>query len=364
MGVGVPAMTWLFRIVVAFLTVKLVTLGINLRRFAVLRPTRQPMRPSVSLLIPMRNESARLAETLPAAATQDVAQLIVLNDRSTDDSAELARGILAETPHASVVTGRPTPAGWTGKTWACTQLADLATGDLLVFCDSDTALRRGAVCSALAEMEHQDADVFSVFPRQMTETLGEQLLVPLIDDALLCFLPFPLLSRDVPATATANGSLIAMSRTVYDKLGGFATVRSELADDVALARHARRNGLRLGLALGGDLVQIRMYRGYRAAVAGFGRTLLSAFSGSRARLALGAVAQLTAYALPLPLALRRRRWTLVVALGLLERLLVEAKTGRRQWWQAVLVPLSPVAAIPVVGQAMRQSQPWRGRVYR
>ena len=357
-------MSWLFRIVVGFLALKLVNLGINVRRFPVLRPSRLPMRPSVSLLIPMRNETARLAETLPTAATQDVEQLVVLDDRSTDGSAELARGILAATPHASVVTGRPAPGGWTGKTWACTQLAELATGDVLVFCDSDTVLRPGAVSSALAEMEHQGADVFSVFPRPITDTLGEHLLVPLIDDALLCFLPFPLLALDVPTAATANGSLITMSRAVYDRLDGFATVRSELADDVALARHARRSGLQLGLALGGDLVQIRMYRGYRATVAGFGRTLLSAFGGSRARLTLAGVFQLAAYLLPLALCRRQRRWRLVVALGVVERLLVEAKTGRRQWWQAILVPLSPVAAIPVAGQAMRQSQPWRGRVYR
>lgn len=357
-------MSWLFRIVVGFLALKLVNLGINVRRFPVLTQVQPSRHRSVSLLIPMRNESARLAETLPGAAAQDVEQLIVLDDRSTDDSAQLARGMLAATPGARVVTGRPAPAGWTGKTWACSQLGELATGDVLVFCDSDTALRPGAVASALAEMGHQKADVFSVFPCQRTGTLGEHLLVPLIDDALLCLLPHPLLSVDVPAAATANGSLIAMSRAVYDQLDGFATVRSELADDVALARHARRRGLRLGLALGGDLVQIRMYRGYRATVAGFGRTLLSAFKGSRTRLALAGVFQLTVYSLPLVLCRRRPRWTLVVALGMLERLVVEAKTGRRQWWQAVLVPLSPVAAIPVVRQAMRQSQPWRGRVYR
>ena len=113
---------------------------------------------------------------------------------------------------ARVVTGAATPPGWAGKTWAMQQLGAAAAGDVLVFCDADVRLAPGAIDAVRAEMQRQHADVFSVFPRQMTATIGEHLLVPLIDDVLLCFLPFPLLAAPVPSAATANGSLIAFDR--------------------------------------------------------------------------------------------------------------------------------------------------------
>jgi hypothetical protein len=58
----------------------------------------------------------------------------------------------------------------------------------------------------------------------------------------------------------------------------------------------------------------------------------------------------------------RRVWALPLLLGVAERVLVEAKTGRRAWWQAGLAPLSPLAALPVVARALRGSQRWKGRV--
>ena len=233
-----------------------------------------------------------------------------------------------------------------------------------MFCDADIELAPGAVRAALGEMRRQEADAFSVFPRQRTGTLGEHLLVPLIDDVLLCFLPFPLLGAPVPSAATANGSLFAFTRSGLDSVGGFASVRNHVVEDVAMARRIRRHGLRLGLALGGELVQARMYDCWSDVLTGFGRGLRPAVGGSRALLVLGLAWHLAVYTLPAGLVLRgARRWGVALALALIERLLVEAKTGRRRWGQALLVPLSPVAAGPVVARAAQRNQTWKGRTY-
>jgi hypothetical protein len=213
------------------------------------------------------------------------------------------------------------------------------------------------------EMAGQRADVFSIFPRQLTASLGEALLTPLIDDVLLCFLPFGLLAAPVPSAATANGSLLAMRRSACTELAGFSSVRAEIVEDVALARKARRAGLKLGLALGGELVQTRMYAGYSQAVTGLGRGLLSVAGGSRWRLAAGTGWHLAVYTLPLVAAARHRRWVLPLGLGLLERLLVALKCHPRTAWQAILTPLCPVAFVPVAIQATRRRQQWKGRTY-
>ncbi|HEV2887237.1 MAG TPA: glycosyltransferase family 2 protein, partial [Jatrophihabitans sp.] len=343
----------MLRAVVGFLLIKLASLVVNLVWFPVLgtgRPgSRLPgadSRPTVSLLVPMRDEAATLARFLPALLDQSgVTELIVLDDESSDGSAALAKTLLAGVPTARLVSGTPPPPGWVGKNWACEQLASQAAGELLIFCDADVLPAAGAVEAVLRAMAEQQADVFSVFPRQLTGSLGEALLTPLIDDVLLCFLPFGLLSVDVPAAATANGSLLALNRRALAELAGFAAVRSEIVEDVAIARRIRRAGLRLGLALGGNLAQTRMYAGYREAVTGLGRGLLDVTGGSKLRLTAATGWHLAAYTLPALAAISRRRWLLPLGLGLAERLLVALKCHPAAVWQTVLTPLCPVAFV-------------------
>jgi cellulose synthase/poly-beta-1,6-N-acetylglucosamine synthase-like glycosyltransferase len=358
-------MTILFRTVLAFLGLKLGILTVNALTFPVLARRTSPRQTgrTVSLLVPMRNEAHRLADTLPSIVAQSVDELILLDDCSTDNTAELARQLIADHGNARVIDGTPSPSGWAGKTWACSQLAQHAASQVFVFCDADVLLSVGAIGEIIAQLELQHADLLSVFPKQQTATLGEHVTVPLVDDVLLSFLPFPLLRVDVPAAATANGSVLAIDRLAYEVVGGFEAVRGEVVEDIALARLIRRSGLQLGLVLGGDVVQTRMYSNYRACVVGFGRGLLTLSGGRRWPLILSAGWQLVVYALPVVLCWRRRRWAIPLLLAVLERLVVEGKTGRRQWWQAALSPLSPLAAVPVLVQAARPTQHWKGRSY-
>lgn len=359
-------MTALYRAVVAFLVLKLTSLVINLVQFPVLRPvdTSGDHAGRVSLLVPVRDEAHRLGSTLPGLLDQDVDEILFLDDGSTDGSDGILQRETDFHPTARMLTGQPPPSGWTGKTWALSQLTDHAVGDILVFCDADVELAPGAVRAVVHEMRRQGADAFSVFPRQRTGSLGEHLLVPLIDDVLLCFLPFPLLRAPVPAAATANGSIFAFDRACLKALGGFGSVRTQVVEDVAMARRVRRRGFRLGLALGGELVRTRMYDRWSGVVTGFGRGLRPAAGGSRAVLLAGLAWHLAVYTLPAVRVLHgARRWQVPLLLAIVERLLVEAKTGRRHWTQSMLMPLSPIAATPVVGRALRSRQTWKGRTY-
>jgi hypothetical protein len=134
-------------------------------------------------------------------------------------------------------------------------------------------------------------------------------------------------------------------------------------EDVAIARRTRQAGLKLGLALGGRQAATRMYHGYPEVLAGMSRGLLPVTGGSRSRLVAGAGWHLLAYTLPWMLAPRRPGWLLPLGLGVAERALVEIKTERRTVWQSLLIPLSPLAAAPIVARARRGNQRWKGRVY-
>jgi glycosyltransferase involved in cell wall biosynthesis len=358
----------LARAVVAFHAVKLAGVAANLVMFPVLRPPRDRWpghagKPGTSLLVPARDEGQRLPAALAGLLAQDVTEIIVLNDQSSDDTAAVVRRAARADPRLRLLPGTPLPPGWTGKNWSCHQLAAAARGDVLLFCDADVTLAPGAVDACLAQMRAQDADVFSVFPRQHTVTLGERLLVPLIDDVLLAFLPHRLLRLPVPSAATANGQLLMFRRCAYDALGGHAAVAGALNEDLALARRARRTGLRLGLALGGDLVSARMYCGYRESVRGFGKSLRAAHSGHDSALALTAVWHLLAYTVPWLAWRRNRAWRTAAVLGLAQRMLVNVKTGRGAPGEAALVPVTPLAALPVYALAFRRDARWKGRRY-
>ncbi len=351
--------------VLLFLAAKLTALVVNLRWFPTLRPRRETADASTALLVPLRNETDRIAASLPAFLAAGFSEIVLLDDESTDGTGALVRDLLRATDasRARLATGAPRPPGWIGKTWACAQLADHTRADVLVFCDADVLLAPGAARALIGEMNRQRADAFSVFSRHITGGWAERLLVPLIVDVVLCFLPFGLLRAPVPAAATAHGALLAFRRSAYDAIGGFSGVRGELVEDVALARRIRRSGLRLGLCLGGDIARIRMYRGYRDVVVGLGRGLGPVVGGRRWLVVAGWAWHLLAYSWPLAAAARSRRWRLAAALGIAERLVLEAKTGGRDWTAAGLIGLSPIAAAPVVAQALRRRQTWRGRTY-
>jgi hypothetical protein len=232
-----------------------------------------------------------------------------------------------------------------------------------VFCDADVVLRPRALDALWSQIVRQRADVFSVFPRQITGTLGERILVPLIDETLLSFLPHRLLDLPVPSAATANGQLLAFRRAAYATMGGHEAVRDRIVEDIALGRRARRMGLRLGLALGGDLIQARMYDDYPSTVAGLGKSLRAAHFDSTAVLAVSAGFHLTAYTLPWMMWNRGRVWRAAAVLGLAERLVTNAKTGRGAYAEAALVPFTPLAALPVYAVAARRKARWKGREY-
>src|SRR5262249_26734316 len=154
----------------------------------VLRPgAAQARRPRVSLLVPARDEATRLPRLLPGLLAQPADEILILDDCSTDATAAVVDA--CSDPRLRLLPGTPPPSGWVGKNWACHQLAEAAQGQLLVFCDADVVLAPGALDAVWSQLWRQRADVFSVFPRQLTGTIGERLLVPLIDETLLAFLP-------------------------------------------------------------------------------------------------------------------------------------------------------------------------------
>jgi len=353
---------------------KLTTLMVNLWLFPVLKgensvssdpSSSAPQTPQVSLLLPVRDEVLNLSETLPRLLEQTCAggvELIVLDDGSSDGTFELARELGRNYPHFRILHGQSLPDGWMGKNWACHQLSENARGEILIFTDADVFWEAEALETVLSELERSGADLLTVWPRQKVGGWGERTLVPLIDAVLLACFPYPLAYVPAAGAAAGNGQLMAFRRAAYNKIGGHAKVCGEVLEDVKLARIVKGSGLELRLALGGAAVGVRMYRGYLEVLEGFGKNLRSFHGGSRALLIGSLTFHLALYTLPWFV----RGWRFLGILGMLERTLVNVKSGRtsgEDWLEPLTVPLAPLAALPVYLRGLRGKYRWKGREY-
>ncbi|WP_161882682.1 glycosyltransferase [Deinococcus alpinitundrae] len=347
----------------AFLAVKGAVLLTNALTFPRLHPRETPaasLRPRVSLLVPARDEAHNLPRTLPGLLAQGADEVIVLDDQSSDGTAELARAL-----GASVIRGQPLPEGWYGKPWACQQLGEAASGDVLIFTDADVAWKPGALGAILHELDDKHADLLSVLPRPERLTLGARFLTPLVDAVVLCYLPYPMVSWPQPSLSTGNGQLMAFRCAAFKRVGGYSGVRAQILEDTQLARRLKGQGGRLTLALGASAVGVTMYGSYLASVTGFGKNSLAIHLHSRPLLILSGLWHLAVYTLPWLLPGGRAVLGLRLA-GLLERSLVNLVTGRRHpldLAEGLLAPFTPLLALPAYRRALRRQVTWKGRTY-
>ncbi len=356
-------------IIAAYLAVQFAVFLSNLVAFPVLRTHQrsgaQAPAGRISLLVPVRNEADVLPSTLPTWLAQDVHEIVVLNDASSDDSAAILDRAAGQDARLKVVHGgAEPPPGWNGKNWACNRLAEHAEGDLLLFLDADVFLESGAVQAAVADRHASNADLLTVWPHQRLGLPLERLVVPLVDMILLGGLPAALVNRmPQPALSGANGQFMLWTRGAYERVGGHAAVRSQALEDVKLAREVKRSGGRLALRLGGRLVQARMYRSNRAVAEGFSKNVLEA-AGSAPALVFWTALALLAYTAVWPLALMAPHLLLLGVAGILLRAVVEVRSGRNAAL-GLLQPLAPVAAAWIVFLALRRgrSYHWKGRTF-
>jgi len=271
----------------------------RLRRFA---PPALASAPFVSILVPARDEAANIAACVRGLLAQEYPafELIVLDDGSSDGTGAILADLAATDPRLRVLTGDPLPPGWLGKPNACRQLAAAATGDLLLFTDADVRHTPLLLGHAVAAQQALGVGLLSIFPRQITATWGERLIVPLMQHfAVYGLLPLPAMQRlRAPAFAAANGQFLLFSHAAYVACGGHATVRSLVLEDVALARAVKRAGYPIALADGGAEITCRMYHGWGEVWAGFAKNLFAFFNRSLLFLALAILVALLLWVLP------------------------------------------------------------------
>jgi chlorobactene glucosyltransferase len=338
--------------------------------------------PLISVLVPARNEEANIGACVESLRRQDYPnfEILVLDDSSTDATAEIVSRIGAEDPRVRLLQGKPLPQGWAGKPFACHQLAQEARGSWLLFTDADTVHASSMLRRVLGVALVSRAVLISGFPYQRTPSVAQKMALPLMFYFLiLCGLPLWLLQRSRHSLPSlAIGQFLFFSANEYRSFGGHEAVKSRILEDVWLGREVSRHHYKqLTLDLS-SLVSCQMYREFGTMWDGIVRWLYMVASISVVALVLLITAVVFLFLAPflwliygLLLAQASFAWEAMVTLQVAIVFLARFMVGRRFSQPKTSVILHPVGVaflllvavyasyLQLVGGGIR----WKGRRY-
>ncbi|GAA2659920.1 glycosyltransferase [Paractinoplanes durhamensis] len=328
----------------------------------------------VAVLLPLRDEASRVTPCLEALLAQRGVPgltIHVLDDGSTDGTAEVVRAIAGD--KVSLLTGAGLPPGWLGKPHACQQLADATkNADILAFVDADVVLEPDAIAQAVTTMRELRVTLLSPYPRIVGA--GSALIQPLLQWSWLTFLPLRAMERSPrPSLAAAGGQWLMIDAEGYRRAGGHAAVRTEVLEDIALARRIKRSGGRIALADGSAAATCHMYSTWPELTAGYTKSLWASFGSAPAASTVVAFL-LFLYALPAaatPILAVTGSGALAVVtlcaylLGVTGRVITAAATGAKAWPAALAHPISIILFARLIARSFRLRRQgaltWRGR---
>ena len=228
----------------------------------IVEPAAPPVHaPLISICIPARDEERNIHACVESVIRQDYPnfEVIVLDDRSTDTTPEILRGFATQNDILHIIHGSDLPPGWAGKPHALYQASAAARGEWLCFVDADTFLAPGGLSSCYAKAIGTHADMFTVMTFQILGSFWEKTIMPLVMTALSVGFSPRKVNDQKRRDAISNGQFILIKRSVYEAIGGHASVRDQIVEDKALAEQVKWNGYRLIIADGQHVARTRMY---------------------------------------------------------------------------------------------------------
>ena len=215
----------------------------------------------ISVIIPARNEGRNIRRCLQAlfAQTYSNYELIVVDDRSSDETPMILAELGKAAARLNIVHGSQLPPGWAGKPHALIQGVAVAQGEWLCFMDADTFAQPNLLWSAYRMALEQGADMFSILTDQELGSFWEKTILPLVFLGLSFGFPAQRVNDPTKPDAISNGQFILIKRSVYDRVGGHVAVKDRVDEDKAIAILVKRAGYRLLLADGRKVACTRMY---------------------------------------------------------------------------------------------------------
>lgn len=318
----------------------------------------------ISVLVPLRNEEENVKDCIKSIYNQKLEniEVICLDDNSTDRTLEILQNLKNQFQSLVIIKGTELPENWTGKNWACYQLANRTSGEYLVFIDADVRLCDEAILTAISEMKRLNVSMLSVFPSQIIKSIGEYLIVPSMNWLLLTFLPLKFVYKfSHPSFVAANGQFIAFRREDYFKIDGHFSVRDKIVEDMELARLIKKNKFRIATYLGGKLLFARMYKNFNEAFNGFSKNFFPGFRTDFLQFSMLLIFICLFFICPFFLWLFDRSFLWVILLILIQKVLISIKSYQKVLINILLLPLQLLFVILIGVNSMLVTR--KGKIY-
>jgi chlorobactene glucosyltransferase len=264
--------------------------------------------PSLTVIVPARNESTNIGSCLRALLAQQYPterlRIVAIDDGSQDDTAAIVASLAAADSRVTLLAAPALPPGWKGKVHACWYAVQCLPADTewLCFLDADVRAHPCALASAVQVAQAGELDLLSLAPRHELGSLAERLIIP----CGLYVLGFSQDGERMQAPESGEvlctGQFMLVRRRAYDQIGGYATVRDSICEDLDFARRLKRNGHRVRLEDGSAVLVTRMYTGWGTLWPGFAKNLVDMLRGpSRTLVTVASAVVLSWSAVILPL---------------------------------------------------------------
>lgn len=325
--------------------------------------------PSLSVLIPVRNEEKNIGTLLGSLALlpYEKAEIIVYDDGSTDSTAEVISACARVDGRIRCISGDELPEGWTGKNYACHLLAEEAKNDYLLFLDADVTAGDDLLKRAVSYASRHRLALLSMFPRQKMRSRGERIVVPFMFRILLSLLPLFLIRRcRWSSFSAANGQMMLFHGATYRRYRFHERVRDRMAEDIEIMRLIKRSRLKGDTLVGRKEIECRMYRSYKEGVNGFSRNIFSMFGNSLAFMLLYSVTGLAGWFILmfLPWQFAAAYLFMVIALNAMIALTSRQRVRENlQWLLPGIVAFYHIAFLAMRRRASRNFE-WKGRKIR
>jgi chlorobactene glucosyltransferase len=252
--------------------------------YELMRPVKPAIRntdelPFISVLVPARNEEGKIGRCLASLLAQDYPnfEIIVIDDRSTDNTAQIIQSYVDADEHKRIkfVHGTDLPSGWIGKCNALAHAVNYAIGEWLVFTDADTYHKTNSIRDSVYYSSKEHADLVSFIPMQELGSFPERLIMPVLLSSFLLGDPFHSVNDPQSKRAYAYGQYIICKRSSYFEIGGHQSVRNEIVEDHALGQLFKDKGYKIEVADGRDVYSVRMYTNLTSLWQGWTKNLYS-----------------------------------------------------------------------------------------
>jgi glycosyltransferase involved in cell wall biosynthesis len=235
----------------------------------------------VTAIVPARNEEPVIAACVESLAPQpEIAQILVVNDQSSDQTADIVRKCMKAIPNLRLLEAGGLPEGWVGKNHALWVGVEQATSPWLLFTDADAVHSANSAARALLVAQEQHAALVSFSPEQISRNWYEKALIPFIYLRLAKKFSYDRVNDPASPIAAANGQFLLIRRDVYDAIGGHQGVAGEVLEDVAIAVRVKQAGHRIWFGAGKGLVRTRMYSSFEAMWEGWNKNAYRLMGGT------------------------------------------------------------------------------------